>query len=171
MNVTHPLSQREKPRLDPSPLPIWLKKYVRPFANLLMNKKEISFPEHNALISLAIETNFDRGRLDLVAHLIVFAESPLIISFPCPEPTHRTNAFLMPRSSASFKSLIPTDSAKTKQDDLDESRKTPPIFAFPDFPLEAPPTLNLNVPYGSGDHFSFPTSLLGLLVMQLSQDP
>lgn len=110
------------------------------------------------MVSLATEINFHGGCLDPIGHLIAFVESQTT-SFTYPKPSHKTTALLMPKSLASFESLIPIDSEKTK-DDPCESRETPPITAGPSFSLETPSTLNFKVLWIGGDHFSFLTSFL-----------
>lgn len=107
--------------------------------------------EHNALVTLTIETSFQQGHLDPLVHLIVFAESPSIINFPSLLYTHRDNVLLIPKIFASFESLSPIDFEKTMDEVPTESHKAPPIPASPSLSLAATSTLNLATPRGGGD--------------------
>lgn len=70
--------------------------------------------ETSAVISLTVVINLHGGRFKPIAHLTVFFESPSMIGFPPPKPAQMVKALLILRSSASFESLVPTSSVKTK---------------------------------------------------------
>lgn len=50
----------------------FVKKFATPLAVLLTSAKEISFPDHNAFISLTTVINLQGGHFNPLDHLIAF---------------------------------------------------------------------------------------------------